>query len=171
MSHATQIRIKSVCLGQLILGWPISIRTIDQGIKVISSMTGIWCQLRLQPLHLYNCFIQFIPFLYMFTYRPKPEDHIHSSYTVYRWLNSLHIRSYKHNSLRRFIAWLYHYLFLLPASSIETMAHQQTRDNPDPKNILPDNEKRKWNTTNRAQGLNSYFKTVEATTKPRQAQG
>ena len=50
------------------------------------------------------------------------------------------------------------------------MAHQQTRDNPDPKNIIPDNTKWKRNAIDHAQGLDSYFKTVEATTKPQQAQ-
>ena len=43
---------------------------------------------------------------------------------------------------------------------------QQTRDNPDPKNIIPDDQKRKRNATDRAQGLDSYFKAVEATAKP-----
>jgi hypothetical protein len=51
------------------------------------------------------------------------------------------------------------------------MTNQPSRDNPDPKNIIPDDRKRKWNATDRAQGLDSYFKTVEATTKPRQGQG
>lgn len=50
------------------------------------------------------------------------------------------------------------------------MAHQQ-RDNPDPKNIIPDEKKRKRNATDRAQGLDSYVRKVEATTKPRQIQG
>jgi hypothetical protein len=53
---------------------------------------------------------------------------------------------------------------------LKTMV-QQSRDNPDPKNIIPDNQKRKRNVTDRAQGVDSYFKTVEATTKPRQVQG
>jgi len=51
------------------------------------------------------------------------------------------------------------------------MAHQQTQDKPDPKNIIPNDKKWKWNATNWAQGLDSYFKNVEAMTKPRQAQG
>ena len=46
------------------------------------------------------------------------------------------------------------------------------RDNPDPKNIIPNDQKRTRNATDRAQGLDSYFKTVEAqveaTTKSRQ---
>jgi hypothetical protein len=48
---------------------------------------------------------------------------------------------------------------------------QQSRDNPDPKNIILDNQKRKRNVTDHAQGVDSYFKTVEATTKPCQVQG
>lgn len=48
---------------------------------------------------------------------------------------------------------------------------QHSRDKPDPQNIIPDDQKRVRNATDRAQGLDSYFKTVEATTKPRQAQG
>ena len=48
---------------------------------------------------------------------------------------------------------------------------QQSRDNPDPKNIIPDYQKRKWNASDRAQGLDPYFKMVEATAKPRQVQG
>lgn len=48
---------------------------------------------------------------------------------------------------------------------------QQSRDNPDPRNIIPDDQKRKRNVTDRAQGVDSYFKTVEATTKSRQVQG
>jgi len=43
-----------------------------------------------------------------------------------------------------------------------TMTNQQSRDNPDPKNIIPEDQKRKQNATDRAQGLDSYFKTVEA---------
>ena len=50
------------------------------------------------------------------------------------------------------------------------MAHQ-TRDNPDPQNIIPDDKKQKQNATDCAQGLDPYFRTVEATTKPREAQG
>ena len=48
---------------------------------------------------------------------------------------------------------------------------QTTRDIPDPKNILPDNEKRRQNATDCAQGLDSYIKSVEASVKLRQAQG
>ena len=51
------------------------------------------------------------------------------------------------------------------------MTNQQSQDNPDLKNIIPDDQKWKRNATNRAQGLDSYFKTVEATTKPHQGQG
>jgi len=51
------------------------------------------------------------------------------------------------------------------------MTNHQSRDNPDPKNIIPNDKKRKRNATNHAQGLDPYFKTVEATTKPRQGQG
>ena len=47
---------------------------------------------------------------------------------------------------------------------------QHSRDNPDPKNILPNDQKRKRNVTDRAQGINSYFKTAEVATQPRQAQ-
>jgi hypothetical protein len=36
------------------------------------------------------------------------------------------------------------------------------RDNPDPKNIIPDDQKQMRNASDRAQGLDSYFKTVEA---------
>jgi hypothetical protein len=36
------------------------------------------------------------------------------------------------------------------------------RDNPDPKNIIPNDQKRMRNASDRAQGLDSYFKTVEA---------
>ena len=50
-------------------------------------------------------------------------------------------------------------------------SNHQNRDNPNPKNILPDNKKRKRNATDRAQGLDFYIKTVEATTKPQQGQG
>jgi hypothetical protein len=45
---------------------------------------------------------------------------------------------------------------------------RQSRDNPDPKNILPNDQKRKRNATDRSQGLDSYIKSAEATTKPRQ---
>ena len=51
------------------------------------------------------------------------------------------------------------------------MTNQQSWDNPDPKNIIPDDQKRKRNATDCAQGLDSYFKAVEATMKPRQGQG
>jgi hypothetical protein len=47
----------------------------------------------------------------------------------------------------------------------------QSRDNPDPKNIIPNDKKRKRNATDRAQGLDPYFKIIEATKKPRQGQG
>jgi hypothetical protein len=43
---------------------------------------------------------------------------------------------------------------------------QMTRDIPDPKNILPDNEKQRRNATDRAQGLDSYITSVEASAKP-----
>jgi hypothetical protein len=45
------------------------------------------------------------------------------------------------------------------------------RDRPDPSLFIPDDQKRKRNATNRAQGLDSYVITVEATAKPRQGQG
>lgn len=51
------------------------------------------------------------------------------------------------------------------------MINPQSRDIPDPKNILPGDQKRKRNATDRAQGLDSYIKRVEATTKPRQGPG
>ena len=41
------------------------------------------------------------------------------------------------------------------------MAHPQSRDNPDPKNIIPNDAKRKRIATNHAQGLDSYFMAVE----------
>jgi len=52
-----------------------------------------------------------------------------------------------------------------------TMTNQPSCDNPDPKNIIPDDQKQKWNATDHAQGLDSYFKTVEAMMKPHQGQG
>ena len=62
----------------------------------------------------------------------------------------------------------YHtFIFLFSLRIEQTMAHQQTQDNPNPKNIIPDNTKQRHNATDCAQGLDSYFKTVEATTKPR----
>jgi hypothetical protein len=45
------------------------------------------------------------------------------------------------------------------------------RDDPDPKNIIPNDQKQMRNASDRAQGLDSYFKTVEAqveATKSRQ---
>ena len=51
------------------------------------------------------------------------------------------------------------------------MTNQQSQDNPDPKNIRPEDQKRKRNATDRAQGLDSHFKTVEATMKHCQGQG
>jgi len=51
------------------------------------------------------------------------------------------------------------------------MTKQPSCDNPDPKNIIPDDQKRKQNAANCAQGLDSYFKTVEAMTKLCQGQG
>jgi len=51
------------------------------------------------------------------------------------------------------------------------MLQHQSRDNPDPKNILSGDQKRKRQATDRAQGVDSYFRAVEATSKPRQAQG
>ena len=48
---------------------------------------------------------------------------------------------------------------------------QHTRDNPDPTNIIPDDQKRKRNASDHAQGVDAYFKTVEAAAKPRQGQG
>ena len=48
---------------------------------------------------------------------------------------------------------------------------QQSRDNPDPKNILSEDQKQKWQATNRAQGIDSYYWTLGATAKPHQAQG
>ena len=51
------------------------------------------------------------------------------------------------------------------------MAHHQTRDNPDLQNIIPDDQKWKQNATDRAQGLDPYFRAVEATAKVRQTQG
>jgi len=50
-----------------------------------------------------------------------------------------------------------------------TMLQHQSQDNPDPKNILSDDQKQKWQATNHAQGVDSYFWAVEATTKPCQA--
>jgi hypothetical protein len=47
---------------------------------------------------------------------------------------------------------------------------RQTRDQPDPENIVS-NQKRKRVASDRAQGLDPYFKTVEATAKARQTQG
>ncbi len=43
------------------------------------------------------------------------------------------------------------------------MVHPQSQDNPDPKNIIPHDAKRKGIATDHAQGLDSYFKVVEAT--------
>ena len=51
------------------------------------------------------------------------------------------------------------------------MPQYQSQDNPDPKNILSEDQKRKRQATDRAQGIDSYVRTVEATAKPRQAQG
>jgi len=48
---------------------------------------------------------------------------------------------------------------------------QHSRDNPDPKNIIPNDQKRKQNVSDCAQGIDSYFRTVEAAAQPRQAQG
>ena len=48
---------------------------------------------------------------------------------------------------------------------------QHSRDNPDPKNIIPDDQKRKQKVSDRAQGIDSYFKAVEAAAQPHQAQG
>ena len=48
---------------------------------------------------------------------------------------------------------------------------QHSRDNPDLKNIIPDDQKRKRNASDRAQGIDSYFRAVEAAAQPRQAQG
>jgi hypothetical protein len=59
--------------------------------------------------------------------------------------------------------------FLISGPNIEK--EMATRDNPDPKRIIPNDQKRRRNATDRAQGLDSYFKAVEATAKPRQAQG
>ncbi|KAI9509332.1 hypothetical protein F5148DRAFT_1283121 [Russula earlei] len=50
------------------------------------------------------------------------------------------------------------------------MSNQHSSDNPDPKNIIPNDKKRKQNATDHAQGLDSYIKIVEATTKPHQGQ-
>jgi len=48
------------------------------------------------------------------------------------------------------------------SSKIESpMAHPHTRDNPDPTNIIPDNIKRKRCASDRAQGIDAYFKTAE----------
>ena len=55
-----------------------------------------------------------------------------------------------------------------------TMLQHQSQDNPDPKNILSDDQKQKRQATNHVQGVDSYFREVEAsraTTKPHQAQG
>jgi hypothetical protein len=43
------------------------------------------------------------------------------------------------------------------------MVHPQSRDNPDPKNIIPNDTKRRRVATDRAQGLDSYFKAADAT--------
>jgi hypothetical protein len=59
----------------------------------------------------------------------------------------------------------------IPSYNFKTMAHHHTRDNPDLQNIIPDDQKRKRNATDRAQGVDSYFRAVEAATKPRQAHG
>ena len=48
---------------------------------------------------------------------------------------------------------------------------QQSRDNPDPKNILADDQKCKQQVSDHPQGINQYYHTVEATAKPHQAQG
>ncbi|KAI9509506.1 hypothetical protein F5148DRAFT_1282929 [Russula earlei] len=50
------------------------------------------------------------------------------------------------------------------------MSNQHSQDNPDPKNIIPNDKKQKWNATDCAQGLDSYIKIVEAMTKPHQGQ-
>jgi hypothetical protein len=52
-----------------------------------------------------------------------------------------------------------------------TMINHLSCDNPDPKNIISDDQKQKQNATNCAQGLNFYLKTIEATMKPCQGQG
>ena len=51
------------------------------------------------------------------------------------------------------------------------MPQYQSRDNPDPKNILSKDQKWKRQATDHAQGIDSYIQTVEATTKSHQAQG
>ena len=48
---------------------------------------------------------------------------------------------------------------------------QQSRDNPDPKNILSEDQKRKRQATDRAQGIDPYFRKIEKTVKPRQTHG
>ena len=50
---------------------------------------------------------------------------------------------------------------MLPA-----MTNPQSRDIPDPKNILPNDKKQQRNATDRAQGLDFYIKSVEVSTKP-----
>ena len=44
-------------------------------------------------------------------------------------------------------------------------------DNPDPKNIIPDDQKCKWKASDHAQGIDSYFRAVKAAAQPHQAQG
>jgi hypothetical protein len=93
-----------------------------------------------------------------------PQGGVLSRYTVYRWLHSLHITIYKRNSnkvnsLNLKLYTLKPKLFFRDySSSISvTMTNQQGRDNPDPKNIIPDDKKQKRNATNGAQGLDSQF--------------
>ena len=52
-----------------------------------------------------------------------------------------------------------------------TMPFQQSGDNPDPKNIFSGDQKCKCQASDHAQGINQYFRTVEAMAKPHQAQG
>ena len=47
------------------------------------------------------------------------------------------------------------------------MPLHQSQDNPDPKNILADGQKRKWQVSDHAQGINQYYRTVEVMAKPR----
>ena len=104
---------------------------------------------------------------------PTLHGGVYSKYTLYRWLYGyvLEATNVITNVMKgRLKKWTTTFIFLFSLRIEQTMAHQQTQDNPDPKNIIPDNTKWKRNATDCAQGLDSYFKTVEATTKPWQVQ-
>lgn len=69
------------------------------------------------------------------------------------------------------IAVFFSHSLNIPSYNCKAMSHHHTWDNPDLQNIIPDDQKRKQNATDCAQGLDPYFRTVEATAKARQAQG